>query len=82
MIETDDAKRPLSMHAYLAEQLQDEASTVGISIIIKVIHNLVVLCHQVLVFLIITAAKLLVHYAELYLPLRSEGRLEVQTLRV
>lgn len=75
-------KRPLSMHAYLAEQLQDEASTVGISMIIKIIHNLVVLCHQVLVSLIVTAAKLFVHYAKLQLPQRSEGRLKVQTLRV
>lgn len=70
------------MHAYLADQLQDKSSTVGISIIIKIIHNLVVLCHQLLVFLIITAAKLFVHYAKRQLPLRLEGRLKVQTLRV
>lgn len=78
----DGAQRPLSLHAYLAEQLQDEPSTVCISIIVKIIHNLVVLSHQLLVPLIITAAKLLVHYAELQLPERSEGWLKVQTLRV
>lgn len=70
------------MHAYLAEQLQHEPSTVGISMIIKIIHDLVVLCHQLLVLLVITAAKFLVHDAKLQLPQRSEGRLEVQTLRV
>lgn len=70
------------MRAYLTEQLQDEGSTVGISMIIKMIHDLVVLCLQVLVSLIITAAKLFVHYAKLQLLQRSEGRLEVQTLRV
>lgn len=70
------------MQAYLAEQLQDEPGAAGIPIIIKIIHDLVVLCHQLLVFLIITAAKLFVHHAKFQLPQRSEGRLEVQALWV
>lgn len=78
----DSAERPLSMHAYLAEQIRDESSTAFITIIIKVFHNLVELPHQLLVLLKVTAAKLSVHYAEVQLPLRAEGRLEVQTLRV
>lgn len=67
------AKRTLSAHAYLAEQLHDEASTAGISIIIQTVHNLVVFSHQLLVFLVITAAKILVRYTELQVPQRSEG---------
>lgn len=78
----DTARRPLRAHPYLAQQLQDERGAVGVSIIIKVVHNLVVLGHELLVLLVIAAAELLVHYAELQLPERPEGRLEVQTLRV
>lgn len=72
-------RRPLP---YLADHLQHEPSAVGISIIIKVIHDPVVLCPQLLVLLIVAAAELLVHDAELELAQRSEGGLEVQTLGV
>ena len=52
--------RPLPMHAYLAEQLLDVAGAVSVAVVIKVSHYPVELGQEVLVFLIVTAAKLLV----------------------
>lgn len=68
--------------SYLAEQLEDEARAAGVSVIIEVVHNPVELGHQLLVLLIVAAAELLVHDAEVELPQRAERRLEIQTLRV
>lgn len=50
--------------------------------VIKVVHDPVKLRHELLVLLIVTAAEILVHHAELQLPQRAERRLEIQTLRV
>lgn len=68
--------------AYLAKQVQNVTSTSFKSFRIKAVHDSVVLGHQLLVPLMVTAAELIVHDAKLQIPHRSERRLEVQTLRV
>lgn len=67
---------------YLAEQLHNKAGTVRVSALIKGVHDPVEPSHQLLVLLVVTAAELVVHDAELQVPGGPEGRLEVQTLRV
>ncbi|KAK0150260.1 hypothetical protein N1851_008826 [Merluccius polli] len=58
------------------------AGAVGVAVVIKVAHDPVEPGHEVLVLRIVTAAKLLVRGAKLELLLRSEGRLEIQALRM
>ncbi len=67
---------------YLTEQILDVRCTVGILIIIEVIHYPIVFCHQLLVSGIVTAAEVFIHLTELKFLLRLKGRFKIQTLRV
>ncbi len=67
---------------YLTEHILDVRCTVGIPIIIEVIHYPIVFCHQLLVSGIVTAAEVFIHLTELKFLLRLKGRFKIQTLRM
>lgn len=69
-------------HTYLAHDLLQRVLAELETLHLQLVDDVPVSLSDAVVRLLVTAAKVLVLRAELQVPLRSERRLEVQTLRV
>lgn len=69
-------------HAYLAHELLQRVFAELETLHLQLVDDVPVSLSDAVVRVLVAAAKVLVLRAELQMPLRSERRLEVQTLRV
>lgn len=70
------------VYNHLAQKVLHVAGTVGITVVIEVVHDAVEVGEELLIAAEVAAAEVFVHGAELQLLSRLKRSFKVQTLRV